>query len=240
MRNAVIPSITPPTEQLGNARGFKRAYKACEACRRSKSRCELNGDSSVCTRCVRERRECVFPSTRSSKRARRTDGSSGRRRLQQVDKGRQRSSNARATPSSPQTSRSRSTGDPATDAGEQDTHGRMPEATQLNRPANLHRGVVQTFVTSSTDAMGLLFQAAEQNDSDSDTDQDATNSGHGHLPASSRRLGDDLSDTASPYMSSETQLPPHLTKETLALWNQHRFVLQGWFSAFEAISYLEL
>lgn len=223
------------------AAGFKRAYKACEGCRQTKSRCELTRDSSACARCVRERRECIFPLTRSNKRARHAHDSSIRRPSQPVDPRRN------ADPSlhdgtSVRTSHSGSAGDVGDRTGEQAARTPMPgEEPQQTRPADLRTDVVKTFVTSSTDAMGLLFQAAEQNDSDSDTDRDASHVRDGGLRGASRRLGDDFSEAAtSPWMSSEAPLPPQLTKETLALWNKHRFVAQGWFSAFEAISYIEL
>lgn len=117
----------------------------------------------------------------------------------------------------------------------------MLDGVQHTRPGDLHTDMVKTFVTSSSDAMGLLFQAAEQNDSDSDTDDGARNARETGPASAARRLGEDFSDAAtSPWMSTEAQLPPQLTKETLALWNKHRFVVQGWFSAFEAISYIEL
>lgn len=233
---------TQPAVQSRTAEGFKRAYKACEACRRTKGKCELDGDASVCTRCVRERRECVFPLTRSNKRARLADDPPSRRTTQQsrMDMN-PTAANDDAGPPPTRAPRVASTSHAPASSAEQGRPGTMPEGTQGTRPGDLHTDVVKTFVTSSTDAMGLLFQAADGNDSDSDTDRDSANVRDGMLPGLSRRLGDDLSDTAtSPWMSSEAQLPPQLTKETLAVWNKHRFVVQGWFSAFEAISYLEL
>lgn len=50
---------------------YKRAYKACESCRKGKSRCEVDPTlpDTSCIRCRRERRQCVFPAQRSTKRA---------------------------------------------------------------------------------------------------------------------------------------------------------------------------
>jgi hypothetical protein len=220
------PLDSSDADQSRGAGGFKRAYKACEACRRTKNKCEVTGDSVACTRCVRERRECVFPLTRSNKRARRSsfDQSSG--------------NNVSSAPSARMSQSGPISG---TAAGSVEHEQRaMPDRAQQARPDDLQTEVVKTFVTSSNDAMGLLFQAA-QNDSDSDTDRDAFNGRDGNSMNTFQRRGDDFSDAAtSPWISSEAQLPPQLTRETLAVWNKHRFVMQGWFSAFEAISYVEL
>jgi hypothetical protein len=220
------PLDSSNADQSRGAGGFKRAYKACEACRRTKNKCEVNGDSVACTRCVRERRECVFPLTRSNKRARRSSyGTSS-------------SNNVSIAPSA-RMSQPGPTSGTATGSAEHEQRA-MPDRAQQTRPDDLQTEVVKTFVTSSNDAMGLLFQAAEENESDSDTDRDASNGRVGNSMNTFQRR-DDFSDAAaSPWISSEAQLPPQLTRETLAVWNKHRFVMQGWFSAFEAISYVEL
>ena len=67
----------PPISTSGSMRQwgpgvYKRAYKACEGCRKAKSKCELQpalSDHPSCIRCHREQRPCVFPLQRSTKRA---------------------------------------------------------------------------------------------------------------------------------------------------------------------------
>jgi hypothetical protein len=53
-------------------RDFQRVYKACESCRKKKTRCVLdplgNRDGGPCGRCKREFRECVFSVDRSHRR----------------------------------------------------------------------------------------------------------------------------------------------------------------------------
>lgn len=98
---------------------------------------------------------------------------------------------------------------------------------------DLSESLAKTMVTSSKDAMGFLFQAAAQNDVDSRSDDDDLTGG----PSNPQ---DALSDAASPELYPQAQLPPHVSKETLGLWNKHRFVVQGWYSASEAIAYLQL
>src|ERR1700761_1638969 len=48
--------------------GFKRAYKACSWCRKTKAKCERDESSPSCLKCQREGRECEFPAYRSTKR----------------------------------------------------------------------------------------------------------------------------------------------------------------------------
>lgn len=91
--------------------------------------------------------------------------------------------------------------------------------------SNLQNDVLQTFVTSSSDAIGLLFRAADQNDSDGS---------EGQAMGISPHLAEGQSDGNS--MPS----PAIASNETLSLWAHHRFVRQGWFTPREAISYVEL
>lgn len=61
--------ITDDDSRVPRPSGFKRTYKACEACRRTKAKCVRDELSQVCFKCKREQRECVFPAARSTKRA---------------------------------------------------------------------------------------------------------------------------------------------------------------------------
>ena len=245
---------------------YKRAYKACEACRRGKSKCELQPtlSDSVCVRCCRERRQCIFPLQRSTKRPRtakdagealsdplRTDSrsqfdSSSGQASQQASGNRNDSSTAVRNGITTPVARSlRTHGDaghhpsprrhPASDNGELHEPAQAPTGPPEQTPGSgdLSETLAKTMVTSSKDAIGLLFQAAHSNDADSKSDEDE--------PARVvQGSWEGTSDAASPLMYSEAQLPPQLSKETVALWNKHRFVVQGWFSAHEAISYLQL
>lgn len=101
---------------------------------------------------------------------------------------------------------------------------------------DLSESLAKTMVTSSKDAMGLLFQAADQPENDSTSDDDESEEPMDVIPAGR----DGKSDATSPLLSSESRLPSQFSEEKLALWNRHRFVVQGWFSAHEAISYLQL
>jgi len=92
-------------------------------------------------------------------------------------------------------------------------------------PNVLQSDVLQTVVTSSRDAVGLLFRAAEQNDSDSSDEHTAR---------------DDLARENVLGSVCSMPSPALASNETLSLWQQHRFVRQGWFTSLEAVSYIEL
>jgi hypothetical protein len=92
--------------------------------------------------------------------------------------------------------------------------------------------VVHTVVSTSHDALGLLFKAVEQ-----------------HVEADDGRARSvpDMNENDSPAtVSSIRGLPiaPSLlaspTQAVLSLWKQHRFVRQGWLSPIEAATYIEL
>jgi hypothetical protein len=92
--------------------------------------------------------------------------------------------------------------------------------------------VVHTVVSTSHDALGLLFKAVEQQEADD-----------GRASRSAPDLnGDDSPATVSsirglPITPSNLVAPP---LHVLALWKRHRFVKQGWLSAAEAATYVEL
>ncbi|KAK5169338.1 zinc finger transcriptional activator [Saxophila tyrrhenica] len=217
---------------------YKRAYKACEACRKTKSKCELQPalSGSAC---------------RSNKRAR------GAKR--NIDAATQGDIGA-AAPNEVSAPDTACVGEKA-NAGDGDGRVLLNEdsnvvldgmptsdprqhaptaqerVTEPPIPGDISNNLAKTMVTSSKDAIGLLFQAADQIDTDSrsDDDDEDDDSPADHLSASHNGT----SDAATPLMHMERRLPPQLSNETIALWNKHRFVVQGWFSAFEAISYFE-
>jgi len=81
--------------------------------------------------------------------------------------------------------------------------------------------VMQTLVSSSNDAMGLLFSAAE------------------HIE---RQVSDSPHDQTgwTPGVLSSVSLPDSVPQELLDVWTRQRFVRQGWFTAREAIAYVDL
>jgi hypothetical protein len=240
---------SPPTTNGQHVPGsgpYKRAYKACESCRKNKAKCEIDAGMAACVKCQRERRHCVFPVHRSSKRRRLS-------RIQEDNTLCKNADNASAQPMSklpppsPPTS-----GDHVADHHSVHAYGSLHTSITQDKTAtvpdetarrlstigyspqsasDLGRDVLQTAVTSSRDAMGLLFRAAaEEPDSLQDTDVEA---------------GQPRGSTTSPAGTSPDGdlrlcLPKEVSPELVDIWTRHRFVRQGWFTPYEAIAFIEL
>lgn len=109
---------------------------------------------------------------------------------------------------------------------------------------------MRTVVSSSNDALGLLFEAVEQEQNGSfsgDLQALETNTDGGYPDGS--HASHHPAQHVSPYsvMSTASKPGPILqeqlssaTPEILRLWNRCRFVKQGWFTAREAITYIDL
>lgn len=216
---------------------FKRAYKACDRCRKNKSKCELDPSAASCTRCVREQIECNFPAQRSVKRVKispdprvMTEARSEDTQLTSTQDRMSKSSQRHEIGTSVQQISSNKSSQTAhelwrpTDVENQGTLS-VTEDLDVQGSSNLPRQVLNTLVTNSRDAIDLLFTAADQNDSDNSDPLAASDEG-----AQDEILGSVIS-MSSPGLASN---------ETLGLWAQHRFVRQGWFTPREAISYIEL
>lgn len=92
--------------------------------------------------------------------------------------------------------------------------------------------VVHTVVSTSHDALGLLFKAVEQ---------------HVEADDGRARSAPELNENDSPATVSSIRglliAPSNLAsppQAVLDLWKQHRFVRHGWLSPIEAASYIEL
>ena len=96
--------------------------------------------------------------------------------------------------------------------------------------SRLQDQVVQTIVANSSDAVGLLFRAANSSDSEGSDDVGDEETQHATGPRHSTAAGDMMSPSLDIHESIPTDI--------LELWNQHRFVRQGWFTAREAVAYV--
>lgn len=89
---------------------------------------------------------------------------------------------------------------------------------------------METVVSCSKDALGLLFKAAEQHDVD-------------ELEAD-RQVHSPVTPLTNPSTVNFNPSPPvrlsEPSQEVIELWSRHRFVRQGWFSAQEAVTYIDL
>ncbi|KIX05976.1 uncharacterized protein Z518_03950 [Rhinocladiella mackenziei CBS 650.93] len=271
--------------RAGNS--FKRTYKACEACRKTKAKCERDEYSQSCFKCRREQRECIFPAQRSTKRAKRAHPNRPAESWQTSPAG-QAAQHQSVLPdvenSSPHQSisiqhprhrdeprrQSYSQSPSISFSGRADSVARLEDTTRRSQPHtnpqngvpitpqqnaalqnqnpgerpppaniectesssltdNLQDQVVQTVVASSSDAVGLLFRAANCTDSEGSVDAENQDP-HETSPGQSTSTG-----ILCPGLNTREPASP----EVLELWNQHRFVRQGWFTAREAVAYVQ-
>lgn len=140
----------------------------------------------------------------------------------------------------PNTLEENASGQNASDDFEQDPsplnypHGRISihNATHTDGASladQLQDQVVRTVVASSSDAVGLRFRAAGSPDSEG-RDEIVNQAGIETGSAQSISTG---------ILSPSLNTREHVPQEILDLWNQHRFVRQGWFTAREAVAYVD-
>lgn len=274
---------------------YKRAYKACMACRNSKSKCETTSDGLSCVRCAREQKQCVYPAARYLKKrksARESSEGCKARRLygsdsalesllmgqqESVLEAEQSAALHRRGPRAGSSDlindqqnhadhtggtdlgrnltnkpilRSSITSFPSTashgvggleaggpqSVGASSTpahgHGQVPQTQRSTINADLNNDVMRTIVSTSADAMGLLFKAAEQDVQETGQEQQESSM---PMLVDQSPLSALTCDTSSPTV--HLSVP---SREVLDLWNQHRFVRQGWFDAREAVTYIDL
>lgn len=217
-------------------REFQRAYKACVPCRKRKARCEVEvpADGGVpgppCTRCRRALRECVFTEERAWKKQRLMEESERRARRTRGD--------APPRPSPPRVMRRASPGD----------GGDGPLAESMMR----------TVVASGNDALNLLFEAATREGAAAAAPPQGRE-GFGALEggvaggggfaggvgAAETELGtyatpgSNVSGASGLLAPSPVQLSA-AAEDVLDLWKCCRFVRMGWFTAREAVTYVDL
>jgi hypothetical protein len=200
-----------PTEDLSASKkrthpdDFKRAYKACINCRQRKAKCILDAGPGgelkpPCQRCKREMRECVFRSERSWVKRRKPGEARDENAGEEMGIS---SSNGPIFHQPSPAPAPRPVSVPRHVTVPTDSpHSRHSES--LLSPATLRRGsaskpdlahsVMRTVVSSGSDALNLLFEAAhhrealedqEQSTSQQyDTPQSGTSYTQGKLPSS--------------------------------------------------------
>ncbi|KAF2016478.1 hypothetical protein BU24DRAFT_202519 [Aaosphaeria arxii CBS 175.79] len=244
---------------------FKRAYKACINCRQRKAKCILSpgpeGDElkPPCQRCRREMRECVFRSERSWVKRRKPghpaneNGSNEDNSTTTVDGTGSGPAPPQYTtsPSVPTINRASSDHKPSTSSvpgltpvdTPRSQDSMLSPSSHLRRistsqPVDLANSVMRTVVSSGTDALNLLFEAAHHRDAQESRDQTAH---------ASRSYETPNSGTSYPHAESSPftfkAQPVQMSQpspETLKIWTTCRYVQMGWFSAHEAITYVDL
>ena len=247
---------------------FKRAYKACINCRQRKAKCILGTGPDggelkpPCQRCKREMRECIFRSERSWVKRRKPGETRGEEEEEEASRlqtqtqtqtqpqpagpGPSVSAPAHTLPSPAQRS-SISGGHGFTPVQSPYLNGHSHRSDHLSPPAQLRRvsssqpdlahSVMRTVVSSGSDALNLLFEAA--NHRDAIDNQEANGSQAYETPRSGPSGGYDAGSPFHTFRAQPVQMSTP-SPETLKIWTSCRFVQMGWFSAHEAVTYVDL
>jgi hypothetical protein len=229
---------------------FKRAYKACINCRQRKAKCILGTGPDggelkpPCQRCKREMRECVFRSERSWVKRRKPGD--GRDEEQEEVAVTQTDASTIVRPSPIQRPSISAHGATPMHSprinGSQRSDTFSPTAHHLRRVSTSQPGlahaVMRTVVSSGSDALNLLFEAA--NHRDAMEHQEQTGSQAYETPRSGPSGYEGV--PSSPFHTFRAQPVQMSTPspETLKIWTSCRFVQMGWFSAHEAVTYVDL
>ena len=231
---------------------FKRAYKACINCRQRKAKCILGTGPDggelkpPCQRCKREMRECVFRSERSWVK-RRKPGEA--RETEEDEPVRPQSSNAApALHPSPGGHRSSVSTHGFTPGGSPHVNGHhradfqsphAPLRRISSSQPDLAHSVMRTVVSSGSDALNLLFEAANHRDAIDNQEQAASQAYETPRSGPSGYNNDMPSSPFHTFRAQPVQMSTP-SPETLKVWTSCRFVQMGWFSAHEAVTYVDL
>lgn len=244
-----LQDATTGSKKRTHPEDFKRAYKACINCRQRKAKCILGTGPDggelkpPCQRCKREMRECVFRSERSwvkrrkpgevrdnveEEPARPHSGSISN--VQPSPVHRLSTSTLEFAPGdSPHTSKHRA------DIFSPHNHLRRISSSQ----GDLANSVMRTVVSSGSDALNLLFEAAHHRDA---MDNEQQSGSQAYETPRSGPTGFENATPSSPFHTFRAQPVQMSTPspETLKVWTSCRFVQMGWFSAHEAVTYVDL
>lgn len=213
-----------PKKQQHHAkeREYQRAYKACIACRKRKAKCDLGSSGqSPCARCRREHRECIFPAERSGNPSKR----------QKVGThGAEHPFDPTDTYSQDYTSPDLAGSTRFHNNESSDTMSVSPPGPKHGKKTNLDDSVMRTVVSRGNEALDILFEAAAH--------QERASTGNAPS-APSTSVSRPQSSLVAAAQNRAVNLSS-ATAATLELWAACRFISQGWLSAQEAITYIDL
>ncbi|TID19047.1 hypothetical protein E6O75_ATG06168 [Venturia nashicola] len=254
-------SASPPMSAEGlNSKNHTRTYQACGPCRERKVKCEMgpvdNPHEPPCARCRREKKNCVFSSTRRKRHRGNTDDGS----VEDSEAGHISSVNGNGKRSRALTAER--TFNFASPHGSRLARALTPgggigNPRPLQRPMVKHEDpeaeghsfhiIKNSEVFGSTDGIGTLIDAAatmEERGRHSRTTslttprpnmasmQNGNDHGRGHMRQPSKRVDPDLTtDPALKDIDAMTVLTN--------TWNRLRFVRAGYFTPVEGMQYVE-
>ncbi|KPM35830.1 hypothetical protein AK830_g10736 [Neonectria ditissima] len=264
-----LPQQLPTPNQANQLPGaqHKRVYQACIPCRRRKVRCDLgsvdNPHDPPCVRCRRESKECFFSATRRKRKTDDGEGSdvdeyivrNGRKRVQTSDSppptfiDRRAYSNVPLTPGGSQGRNQPLRRPDGSRRGGDSEFGVDDDANQTLENIEAQT-VMRRSVFGPHDALDLLYKAATDSPAANHERKDSMPSihpapppplAHDGVPKHIRR--------ATMPVRVEQPIDPELSRpelssqpgyiEAIAAWQRFRFVRAGWFTAAEAIEYVD-
>ncbi|KAL4938232.1 hypothetical protein BDV06DRAFT_232034 [Aspergillus oleicola] len=210
---------------------MEQGYVACINCRARKVRCIL-GSEPPCAKCRREHRDCLFQKQeRVGKRreapkwTKQGNSNQGAAEPQQEDR-----DGNHVSASQSDRSRRDSVAENHVDAPRYDRTDGNPGVENSADVSPLTDPVMSTIFSRPSDALDVLFGAARQ-----------VPAPGVDIPAQGSRLDQDAA--ANPVSESGQVAVSALSQPServLDLWDKCRFVRQGWFTAQEAVTYLDL
>lgn len=238
------PSETQAATAATSAASFKRGYIACDGCKSRKVRCVL-GSKPPCAKCQREHRECVFQTQRKTRRHR------------EAPKWAQRDSGVAAIPDhhdfpeigsashlQDNYGKFSATGAPTTQQQQQQPNPSPSVVSSTRRDSQAgdstvsNDRVMTTFLTKPSDALNVLFDAAQPRTPGSRAilERPLERPKETQVSFSSENFSNIISESGQVSVSQLSQP----SEDILDLWDRFRFVRQGWFTAQEAVTYLDL
>lgn len=231
------------------SKAFKRGYVACVSCRTRKAKCIIE-DEPPCIKCRRDHRECVFAAR--DKRFKQREAPKWTRTRASTDPDPAQASQEHSHLG--QTIGQKST--PPRIAAPKDVADSSVSEMDSSSTDPVYGRVMSTVLTGSNDALSVLSGSVRAPESTSATTQppdtvssSGQHSSYGHaLPQESHNpnfAGDVNTGPVAVHSgnSSLGYMVPQLSnadESVLDLWEKVRFVRQGWFTAQEAVTYVDL
>ncbi|EDP54082.1 hypothetical protein V6000_001275 [Aspergillus fumigatus] len=241
-------------------RTYQRTYKACISCRQRKAKCDLGtGPDGLplgppCAKCRREQKPCLFDEKRAwervKKRGRSEDEVAPPTRTQlRLTSVAPHNIGEEAVPAPVQGLSPVSHGASRADAadGSHQSYDNDARSNRTQSTSNLANSMMRTVVSSGNDALNILFEAANAQsqedsmiESDSLPETEQHRSGH---PVTSEGSSNQIDLTVPPDVLEKAMRPvelSHVSKDVLSTWEACRFVRMGWFTAREAVTFIDL
>lgn len=231
-----MPAISVPSPQ----RQFRRGYVACAHCRAHKVRCVL-GTEPPCAKCRREHRECVFNRAKRGPRTREAPRWAGPAQLEDAT--------ATGTGSGEQhqaTDTNTNHPDIGSESSRDDASASVPERVELTNARRNSSNNAPRLQVPAQSPTSLLERTICPNETLVFFNEPSTSQGDGSAGSATvspppihpnPRKRDEFCKLWHPPVVHELS---QVDDEALDVWSKIPYVRLGWFTAREALTYLDL